>query len=302
MRLLFVLGLVCLVTSPLAARTWTDTSGNYTLDAELVAFDEDRVVLQRDADAALGSVERDRLSEEDQAYLASNEAQMAAKSRQGQQQLWSLTNGLKVPGRVVDYVRRDVTVQRRRGHIYVNNRRFSNLPEVYQRIVPLIIGNGEGNEVRDEKTLEAWLVHRKGAPQTYTVDGVLLELESGDEYALPFFIFSEEDLGVLQPGWEQWLAASGDYETQEDRTLELQSLAGAYQQDAESRRQVAQIQLGLQAVDVGLTSLWEVTLYPQGGGQPLWVMAPGRDSRTAQANALANNPGYVTGPVRRLSR
>lgn len=301
MRLLLFSGLIALAAAPVAARTWTDNTGRYTLEAELVAFDEDRVILQRDEDGALGSVDRARLSDADQQYLNSSDASEATARRDGAQ-LWTFANGLSVPGKVVDYVRRDVTVQRRRGHVYVNNRRFTNLPDVYQRIVPLIIGNAEGNNVVDEKSLEAWLVHRKGEPQTYTVDGVVLELESGDEYAVPFFLFSADDLEVLQPGWQAWLAASGDYDTQEDRTLELQSLAGAYQQGAQMKRQVAQIQLGLQAVDVGLTSLWEVTLYPQGGGQPLWVMAPGRDSRTAQANALANNPGYVVGPVRRLSR
>ena len=58
----------------------------------------------------------------------------------------------------------------------------------------------------------------------------------------------------------------------------------------------------MQAVEIGLTSLWEVTLYPQNGGQPVWAVVPGRDSRTAQSNALAQNPGCTLGPVRRVSR
>jgi hypothetical protein len=46
-----------------------------------------------------------------------------------------------------------------------------------------------------------------------------------------------------------------------------------------------------------------VTLYPAAGqgGPPLWVVMPGRDSRQATAAALAQYPGYVAGPVRRVA-
>ena len=59
----------------------------------------------------------------------------------------------------------------------------------------------------------------------------------------------------------------------------------------------------MQAVQAGLTSLWEVTLFPAGGrgGPPLWVVVPGRDSRQATAAALQQNPGFVAGPVRRVA-
>ncbi|MEN0111054.1 MAG: hypothetical protein AAF805_10050, partial [Planctomycetota bacterium] len=89
-----------------------------------------------------------------------------------------------------------------------------------------------------------------------------------------------------------------------DHGLELRSLAEAYRKDAAQRDRVARLQLGMQAIEAGVTSLWEVTLYPGPGvgGPPLWVASPGRDSRAATAAALARNPGYVAGPVRRVSR
>jgi hypothetical protein len=61
--------------------------------------------------------------------------------------------------------------------------------------------------------------------------------------------------------------------------------------------------LNLQAIRAGLTSAWEVTLYPVPGNSspPRWVVMPGRNSAQATAAALKNNPGFVVGPVRRVS-
>ncbi|QDT69391.1 hypothetical protein MalM25_23280 [Planctomycetes bacterium MalM25] len=297
-------GFLALTASPAEARKWTDTTGAYTIEAELIGFDDDHVILQRDADSELGSVPLEKLSETDRNFLKRQDAAGTARGVIDAPQLWTLRSGLKAPGKLVDYTRREVTLQRKRGHVYVNGRRFDNLPKIYQKVVPQLVGEFEGNQVADGDSLEKWLVHRKGQPVQYTVDGVVMEIESGDEYALPFFLFSENDLQVLQPGWDAWLQAHGDYDQQQDHSFELQSLAAAYQQDAAERRQIAQLQLGMQAVEAGVTSLWEVTLYPGRGvgGPPLWVVVPGRDSRVAQQNAIARNPGYVAGPVRRVSR
>lgn len=285
------------------ARTWTDATGRYTIEADVVAFDDDHVVLQRDSDNSLGSVPLAKLSDADREFLQSKEAKLAATAWSDDPQVWTTRAGLQVPGRVIEFVRREVTFKRRGGKVYVNGKRFDNLPPIYQKVAPMVVAYFEQNSVEDEPSLERWLVHRKGQPQSYSVDGVILELENGDEYAVPFFLFSEEDLAVLQPGWEEWLAAS-EYDTKRDRSLELQSLAAAYQRDSQQKQQIARLQLGLQAVDTGLTSVWEVTLYPGPGvgGPPQWVVVPGRDSRNAQQNALAQYPGYNIGPVRRVSR
>ena len=97
-------------------------------------------------------------------------------------------------------------------------------------------------------------------------------------------------------------AAHDDYDSRAHHTFLLQSLAAARHHDAQVQREIAVMQLQLQAVQAGLTSLWEVTLYPAAGqgGPPLWVVMPGRDSRDADA-ALQQNPGFTAGPVRRVA-
>jgi hypothetical protein len=122
---------------------------------------------------------------------------------------------------------------------------------------------------------------------------------------VPLALFSDKDLNLLKPGWERWQAAhrGKDYPAQEDHGFLLRSLAAARFRDAQVQREIASMQLKLQAVQAGLTSLWEVTLYPAGGhgGPPLWVVVPGRNSRDAQAAALGQNPGYSAGPIRRVA-
>lgn len=291
----------CLI-EPLIARTWTDSTGHYSVEADLIAFNDSTVVLQR-ADHELVAVPIEKLSAADQEYLKSKEASELATQTADAEQTWTMVDGSKVVGRVVDFARRDMTVQRRRGRIYVNDRRFENLPEIYQRMVPKIVAHFEKLQVADESGLNSWLIRQRGQPRTFTLEGVVLELENGDEYGFPFFFFTPEDLRILKPGWDEWLAAHEDYDRRDDQAFLLQSAAAARQRDAEVQREIALMQLNLQAVQAGLTAVWEVTLYPAAGttGPPIWVAEFGRNSAQAIENALRSHPGYVAGPVRRVS-
>jgi len=310
LRMLLLFGLLI---SPMVAtaRVWTDSTGQYKVEADLIAFDDERVILQRE-DRELGAIAIEKLSEEDREYLKSKEAEEKANEITGGMQTWTLHNGLKVRGRVVSYGRRDVTLQRRRGKIYVNDRQFENLPEVYQLMLPHIVATFEKINEPDKQRLEAWLVRQKGQPRGFTLEGVIMELENGDEIGIPFFFFAAEDLAVLKSGWDEWLAAHQDqhYDRQEDQAFLLQSLAAARHRDDAVQRQIALMQLNLQAtqaqlqaVQTGATSLWEVTLYPGRGnaGPPLWVVMPGRNSQQAAAGAQMRNPGYVVGPIRKVA-
>lgn len=270
----------------------------------MMGFTEENVILQRE-DHQLASIKIEELSEADQDFLASDEARLAAEQMRSGNQTWTTRGGITIIGKVVDYVSREVTIKRKRGKLYVNGRVFDNLPRVYQLVTPKIVAYFEKNKVADKDSLEKWLSHRNGNPEvSYQCDGVMFEFENGDEYAIPFFLLSDEDLAILKPDWEQWKAAHQDTMAQQNYANDLQTLAAARHQDAQVTRQIAQIQLGLQAVEAGVTSLWEVTLYPARGtrGDPLWVVVPGRDSRNATQNALNRNPGYNAGPVRRVSR
>jgi hypothetical protein len=303
----FVIATVWLVvmnaSGAVLARLWTDSTGHYTLEAELALFDERTIVLQR-ADHELVAIPIEKLSDADRKYLKSKEAGDVVRKSNEATQTWTLRDGQKITGRIVDYALRDVTLQRRRGRIYVNDRLFDNLPEFYQQLIPKIVAQLENLRRDDRASLEAWLVRQRAQPRTLHVEGLVVETENGDEYAVPFFMFSDEDQNLLKPRWSQWRAAGkkNDYAGQEDHAFLLRSLAAARFRNQQVQRDIAGMQLELQAVQAGVTSLWEVTLYPAAGrgGPPLWVVTPGRNSRQATQIAIEQNPGYVAGPVRRV--
>jgi hypothetical protein len=284
-------------------RSWTDSTGHYQTEADLIGFNDTLVVLKNENHQLL-AVPIIKLSQEDQTYLRSKEAADQAQQTSDAVQTWTMASGLKVIGKVVDYARRDVAIQRRRGKIYVNDRMLDNLPEVYQRILPKVVAHFENTEIDDKEALESWVKALRGEAKTFTCEGVILELENGDEYAVPFFLFSEDALSVLRPGWERWLAAERDQAKQQQESFLLQSQAQAYQRDRLMNQQVAMLQLQMQGYQAGLFDLWQVRLFPGRGaaGPPLSVVVPARDSRSAAAEALRRNPGYVAGPVSKVRR
>lgn len=298
-----VVAIVFLVPSLATARVWTDSTGKYSIEADLVAFNETTVILQR-ADHQLGQVAIDKLSQADRDYLKGKEAGDAVKKVSGATQTWTLRTGEKIIGRVVGFAQKQLIVQRSRGNIYVNDRLLDNLPKIYQTMIPKIVAQG-ANLVRDDRqALEDWLVTQKGLPQTFTVEGPKFELEGGDVYVIPFFFFSMGDQNLLKPGWEQWLAANSkkQYDQAASQEFLVQSLMAARQRDEQIQQQIAQMNLN-QAIMLGATQLWEVSIYPGRGvaGSPQWVVMPGINSREAAANALVKFPGYVAGPVRKVA-
>lgn len=307
----FPIALFCILAQVAVAREWTDKTGKFKFEATLIAFDNDTVVLKvSDKEAMKGhelvSMSRKDLSQEDTDYLESKEAEELTRSPD-KAQYWTMVDGTRVIGKAVDFVRKNVSIQRRRGNIYVNDRLYSNLPEIYRKIVPKVIEKYENVKLPETKDLEKWILTLRGAAKTYQCEGVILEFENGDEYAIPFFLFSENDLNALKPSWEQWVAAKEDSEQKRQNSLYMQSQAAAYQQNVQNQlaqqQQLAVAQLQMLAVAAGAVDLWQVYLSPGPGvmGYPINVVVTARDSHQASVEALNRNPGYIVGPIRRLA-
>jgi hypothetical protein len=284
-------------------RTWTDSTGNYRVEADLIGFNDATAVLKKKS-RQLVAVPIEKLSKEDRDYLESKEAAEQARQSAESQQTWTMASGLKVVGRVVDFCRKDITVQKKYGATYVNDRQLKNLPEVYQKMLPKIVSHFEKIEIDDKQGLNSWVAKLRGSARTFKCEGVLLQLENGDIYGVPFFFFSSEDMKILEPGWKRWLAADKDRAKQEQESFLAQSQAQAYKQDQMANQQIAVMQLQMQGYEAGLFDLWEVCLYPGRGvnSPPLVVVVPGRDSRSAAAKAMQLNPGFTAGAVAKVRR
>lgn len=293
------------------AHEWTDNTGSYKVTGTLIALDDKEVVIKLDKPTKgreLLAFPIDKLSEADLKYIQSEEVTKQIKG-DGDKQSWKLRNGLTVLGKVVDFAKKDVTIQRRRGKVYVNDRPLENQPEIYRKLLPHIVEYFEGKKFVDDRQFTTWLASLKGESKTFKCEGVKFELANGDEYALPFFIFADEDLKTLQPSWDKWVAAQGPQEdTQEQQrqhALYLQSQASAYQQQQQQfeMMQIARLQLQLSAVQSGIVDIWEVYLYPPVGvaAYPMSVVVTAANSDLASGIAMQNNPGYIAGSVRKVS-
>ena len=119
-----------------------------------------------------------------------------------------MIDGCKLVGTLVDYTRTKVTIQRRREKIYVNDRLFDALPPVYQTIVIKTLGQFEQIADVDQDKFTRWVAQLHGRPRAFDVDEIVMELKDGNEYTIPFVLFSARSLRLLRGGWEARLSAS----------------------------------------------------------------------------------------------
>lgn len=295
-------------------RLWTDRSGSYEVRASLTGFSENLAILKKSDGELLAFPVKD-LSDRDREYLQSKEA-MEIHQNVGLQK-WTLGNGMHVIGQVVSHVDRDLVLQIRRGKLYVNDRPFENLPAEYRAMLPHVIGYFEKQEFADGEALQKWFRSRHGyRATTWHCQGILMAMENGDEFAFPYFLFSDGDRKFLEKGGDEFRKAEATAEEREKQALYTQALAAEYQRDREAEqqaqqqkekqedRQIKMLQLGLLAVDAGLTEVWEVAMIPPNGNfyQAQMVVVPARNSRDASLQASRNWPGYTVGPVRQVNR
>lgn len=305
-RLLLLVGAAICCYGSCSAREWTDATGQYSWKADLFAASEDLAIL-RDRKGKLHAVQIKELSEADRKvvnkYLKDDESQVSQDVH-----TWTMASGLKVKGTVLGYKSGPVEVANRNGVPYVNRKRFRELDPVYQTMVIKIVAASESEDLETEEDFKKWARTLRREKRTIQVDGVLMKLHGGEEYAVPLFLFSKPDREALENGWRQW---SADKATEEQRAYEdalVRAEAQQYQQQEEQKtrkqEQIQMMHLGLLAVDAGLTSLWEVQLMPPRGayGRPVRVVVPANDSQQARQAALQKYPGYVPGASRQVSR
>ena len=307
--LCFFVLLLCSTT--LLGREWSDSTGRLKLEAEFFAASSDTVVIKR-RDGSLVGLKIDELSAADLAFVNEKKQQLeAAKGTEATDasafQTWTSVDGFEIRGKVIAFGRREVSVQRIAGLVTVNGTAMSRLNLFYQYIVPKVVAKFADPTVKTAQDVDRWLRSLRTPPPTFTVEGVLMKLEDGSELAVPFFLLSERDLAILNPGWEKWKQEDSSERDRQQESFLMSVQADSYQRqkDADATsHQIQMMQLGLMAVNAGLISIWEVQLQPRPGvyARPTWVMVPAPNSLDAEQQVLQNYPGFTVVGVRRASR
>ncbi|MGI9516478.1 MAG: SHD1 domain-containing protein, partial [Pirellulaceae bacterium] len=105
--LFLILGLGSSIDAQTEQREWTGAHGHYTFNGRMLASSDSQVVVEQD-DGQLVKVALSDLSEDDQAYVKSKEAQDAMNASDDGMRPWNMKSGLKVNARVVDFAQREV--------------------------------------------------------------------------------------------------------------------------------------------------------------------------------------------------
>ncbi len=303
------LAVVTLQSATVVGRTWSDVTGKFKVEADLIAQNDEHAVLKT-AKGKLLALDIKQLSEDDQKFLATSEASADRLAGTDKTHVWLLKiKDMKVVGQLVTYCAEDYFIERGSGAAVVNGKPERDLPELFRKILPAIVNHFEKADIVDHNSLVNWLNKQGKTQHKYHVEGVQLRLASGVDLRIPIFLFGDQEQYFLMPGLERWRALQAEkleannkaqLERREQVMMEASARAFQANQAIQARAQV--MQLELLAVATGAVELWEVGLLPNTPyGHPFTVIVPARNSLTAEQQALQRYPGTRVAATRKFA-
>jgi hypothetical protein len=208
---------------------------------------------------------------------------------------------------VIGYGTRTLVITTQSGAIQVNKTPLSRMDQIYKKMMPKIVAEFDDKSVKTESDLALWGRKLRGKEKSFTVDGVLMELENGEKIAVPLFLFSEKEREVLEAGWDTWKAESTAEDERNRESFLAEASAAEYHRSQEAAAQASQqiqlMQLSMMAVNAGIAEIWQVQMMPRPGvrARPMVVMVPAQNSGQAQALAAEKYPAFVPGATAQVS-
>lgn len=313
------------------ARTWTDATGRYKVNAKFITADDDQVVLE-DHDGDLTVVRRDELSTPDREWVKRhlsrkkpNDAHRGGNTRtrntekpshqesnataNNRDAKWVLRDGKIVTGVLIGFGTQTLVVERNRGQVFLGHKLLSEYPTAFSQVIPEIVAKADNVELSDVSTLEEHLADLGGGPLSYDVSGVQILLDSGETLTIPMSLLDTHEASEVAPGFARWKAAQAEGVPLVERTESSQLerlLLDTYQRrplpPESANRKVRLMQLKLLAADAGVTDIWEVVLH---SGKPYTypysVVVAAENSAIAQERALLQYPAWRAITARKLS-
>jgi hypothetical protein len=299
--------LVLIVTAlPCVAREWTDASGAYTFEGDLIAASDGTIVLRR-TKGELEAYQTSQLSEADQKFVADHLESNKDKKPADEMQTWTSRGGFNFRGRVIGYGTQDVTLKHERGTTKVNEKSIEELDEFYQMMIPKIVAEFDDPKVKSIEDLSSWGRKLRGKTKSFRIDGVMMRMENGEKLAVPLFLFAAKERDVLDEGLEKWNARATEEHERKREDFLAQTAAEEYQRnlaaEAQVNRQIQMMQLEMLAVNSGIAEVWEVQMIPLAGvaARPMAVLVTAQNSQAARVMAEQRYRGFASGAVRQVS-
>ena len=300
----FLLLLLVYGLAPLRAREWSDNSGHFKIEADLVAFDGETVVLRAKAGRLL-AVKLANLSADDIAYLKTPEVASFENNApiQDSPTEWSLQNGQVVRGAITGIGIQQVVIFRRDSKVHVSFNGKEIADPIYKLLLPEIVNHAASTSYKSLDELDRHLATLKPPSVTYMLPTVTIATNSGN-VAIPVFLFKKEEQHYLWAASERLRLLQESELTSEERekiaareNFLARSFGRGRRAAAALPSEISQIQLDLlanAALVAARAEFWEVVISPPNAYLlPFTVVVPAANSAEAEARVAAQYPGYT---------
>jgi SLA1 homology domain 1, SHD1 len=288
------------------ARTWSDASGKFKVEGELVSFHDGIVVVQT-AKAGLLALRIEQLSAADQEYVNGREAKESLElyKKTDIETRWDLVNGISLVGSVTDITVQNVVIHRKDDMVFVGETSQEKLRPIYRQIVVAMVNHFSGKNYTSLKEVEEHLKKLRPPALQFQVESVVISSQEFGAVYVPLFLFDERSKKLLAPSLDRLKAIASSklddtergsltaHESAMSRAL-LRANAANRQGDLLTLRMLQLgIQTGSEAVDI-----WEVLLVPWVAYRwPVTAIIVADNSEMAAALALRQYPGYTVSGV-----
>ena len=289
-----------------SAREWSDLTGKHKFEGDLIAASTD-TALVRGKRGELEAYVVAELSEADQAFIKEYIESKKNDTAPRKMQTWTGRDGLTFRGRVTGFGSKVVEISYVSGAIRVNNKPIHEIDDIYQMMIPKIVAEFDDKSVESEKDLRFWGRRLRGKSKSFTVDGVMMQLENREDIAVPLFLFADDQRSLLEEGWDTWKAEATKVDERNRESFLAEASAAEYHRaletEAKTNQQIQLMQLGMMAVNSGITNVWQVQLLPRSGvrARPMVVVVPAMNSAQASERAVQKYPGFVPGAIRQMN-
>ncbi len=287
----------------LAAREWSDSSGNFKVEADLVAFDGETVVLKAKTGRLLALKLAD-LSKSDLEYLKTPEVAAFENSAPVPEAPteWSLQNGQVVRGAMAGIGIQKVLIFRRdaKTHISFDGKEITH--PIYKTLLPEIVNQLASTSFKTLEELDRHLATLKPPSLAYALPSVTVSTDKGT-VCIPNFLFKKEEQKYIWAASERLRSLQDSELSSEDREKLLARenfLARSYgrgrNQAVNGPVEISQMQLDFlanAALVAARAEFWEVVIAPPNAYMmPFTVLVPAANSGDAEAQVAARYPGY----------
>jgi len=298
--------------SPLQAREWSDNSGHFKVEADLIAFDGDTVVLRAKAGRLLALKLAD-LSKTDVEYLKTPEVAGFENSSPIPEAPteWSLKNGQIVRGAITGIGIQQVVIFRRDSKVHISFDGKELTDPIYKVILPEIVNQVASTSFKTLEELDRHLAALKPPSVTYAVPAVTIATNKGN-VGIPNFLLKKEEQNYLWTASERLRSLQESEITSEERekiaspeNFLARSYSRGRNQAVNTPVEISQIQLDFlsnAALVAARAEFWEVVISPPNAYlMPFTVVVPAVNSADAGAQVAARFPQYQLVGISRAS-